>query len=119
GWSADDWRACFAEPAAIAEFNGHLPRAEAEARAFDCCVAEWLLRNPIDSSPDRCLGCGKSGKTDDPLLAIGVVGAGQAWLHCRCVPAWHSARKAAAVAALSAMHIVRAPSPTNQTGSED
>src|SRR5262249_22118735 len=71
-WDPVDWRAFFDERAGIAEHDGGLPRAEAEARAFDCCVAEWLLRNPIDSLPDRYLECGESGKTDDPLLAIGV-----------------------------------------------
>src|SRR5262249_13911668 len=105
-WDPVDWRAFFDERAGIAEYDGGLSRAEAEARAFDYCVAEWLLRNPIDSSPDQCLECGKSAKTDDPLLAIGVVGAGQAWLHRDCVSGWHSARLAAAVAALSAMNIV-------------
>ncbi len=104
-WDADDWRAYFDERAAIAEFDGGLPRVEAEARAFGCCVAEWLLRNPIHSSPDRCLECEKPAKADDPLLPIGVVGAGEVWLHCDCVPGWHSARKAAAVAALNAMSI--------------
>jgi hypothetical protein len=105
-WDPVDWRGFFDERAGIAEHDGGLPRAEAEARAFDCCVAEWLLRNPIDSSPDRCLECGKSARIDEPLLAIGVVGAGLAWLHCGCVPAWRSARRAAAVTALSAMNIV-------------
>jgi hypothetical protein len=105
-WDPEDWRAYFDERAAIVEYDGRLSREEAEARAFHCCVAEWLLRNPIDSSPDRCLECGKSARIDDPLLAIGVVGAGLAWLHCGCVPAWHSARRAAAVTALSAMNIV-------------
>jgi hypothetical protein len=63
----------------------------------------------VYSSPDRCLECGKPAKTDDPLLAIGVVGAGQAWLHRDCVSAWHSARLAAAIAALSAMNIAASP----------
>src|SRR5262245_42198798 len=59
-WDPVDWQAFFDERAGIAEYDGGLPRAEAEARAFDCCVTEWLLRNPIDSSPDRCFECGKS-----------------------------------------------------------
>ena len=58
GWSAEDWQAFFDERAGIAEFDGGLPRAEAEARAFACCVAEWLNRNPVRSPPGRCLGCG-------------------------------------------------------------
>ena len=104
-WEPEDYQAYFDERAAIAEFDGGLPRVEAEARAFDCCVAEWLLRNPIHSPPDRCLECGKSAKADNPLLATGVVGAREAWLHCECVPSWHSARKATAVTALNAMNI--------------
>jgi hypothetical protein len=45
-WSGEDWRAFFDERAAIAEFDGGLPREQAEARAFTYCVAEWLNRNP-------------------------------------------------------------------------
>jgi hypothetical protein len=116
-WDPVDWRAFFDERAGIAEYDGGLPRAEAEARAFDCCIAEWLLRNPIDSSPDRCLGCGKQPRIDDPLLAIGVVGSGEAWLHCGCVSPWRSARMAAAVAALTAMNIA-APAGSTVTSKE-
>jgi hypothetical protein len=108
-WDPVDWRAFFEERAAIAEFDGGTTRAEAEARAFDCCVAEWLLRDPIESPPDRCLQCGKSRNADDPLLAIGVVGAGEAWLHRECVADWHSVRLAAAVTALRAMNIEHGP----------
>ena len=58
GWSAEDWQVFFDERAGIAEFDGGLPRAEAEAQAFACCVVEWLNRNPERSPPGRCLGCG-------------------------------------------------------------
>ena len=37
GWSPEDWQVFFDERAGIAEFDGGLPRAEAEARAFACC----------------------------------------------------------------------------------
>jgi hypothetical protein len=107
-WDADDWRAYFDERAAIAEYDGRLSRSEAEARAFHCCLAEWFLHNPIESSPDRCLECGRSARANDQLLAIGVVGAGQAWLHRDCVSTWHSVRIAAAVEALKEMNIVGA-----------
>ena len=60
GWSAEDWQVFFDERAGIAEFDGGLPRAEAEAQAFACCVVEWLNRNPERSPPGRCLGCGGS-----------------------------------------------------------
>jgi hypothetical protein len=68
GWSGEDWLAFFDERAGIAEFDGGLPRAEAEARAFACCVVEWLNRNPVRSHPGRCLGCGGAERAHDPLL---------------------------------------------------
>src|SRR4051812_37808217 len=46
GWSTEDWQAFFDERAGIAEFDGGLSRGSAEARAFDCCVAEWLTAIP-------------------------------------------------------------------------
>ena len=91
GWSAEDWRAFFDERAGIAEFDGGLPRAQAEARAFACCVAEWLNRNPVRSPPGRCLGCGGGEHAHDPLLPFGTEPTGHAWLHSRCWPAWHAA----------------------------
>ena len=42
GWSSEDWQAFFDERAGIAEFDGGLPRPQAEAQAFVCCVVEWL-----------------------------------------------------------------------------
>ena len=105
GWSGEDWLAFFDERAGIAEFDGGLPRAEAEARAFACCVAEWLNRNPVRSPPGRCLACGGGGDAHDALLPHGIEPTGHAWLHSRCWPAWHAGRKAEAVAALAAIGI--------------
>src|SRR5262245_29853834 len=51
GWSAEDWHVFFDERAGIAEFDGGLSRAEAEAQALACCIAEWLNRNPVNSPP--------------------------------------------------------------------
>src|SRR5271169_2848514 len=45
-WTAEDWQAFFGERAGIAEFDSGLARHDAEVRAFACCVAEWLNRNP-------------------------------------------------------------------------
>lgn len=105
GRSGEDWRAFFDERAAIAEFDGGLPRNQAEARAFACCVVEWLNRNPACSMPGHCLGCGEADHGQDPLLPFGIEATGHAWLHSRCWPAWHASRKAEAVAALSAFEI--------------
>ena len=51
GWSADDWHAFFEKGAGVAALEARLPREEAEARAFACCVAEWLNRKRVQSPP--------------------------------------------------------------------
>ena len=105
GWSAEDWHVFFDERAGMVEFDGGLPRAEAETQAFACCVTEWLNRNPAHSPAGRCLGCGDREHTYDPLLSYGAEPTGHAWLHSRCWPAWYDARKAKAVSALAVMGI--------------
>jgi hypothetical protein len=105
GWSVEEWRLFFDERVSIIEFDGGLPRVEAEARAFACCVVEWLNRNPECSPPGRCLGCGQAEHAHDPLLPFGTESSGHAWLHSRCWPAWQTARRNEAVAALKAMGI--------------
>jgi hypothetical protein len=42
GWSVEDWHVFFDERAGIAEFDGALSRAQADAQAFSECVAEWV-----------------------------------------------------------------------------
>ena len=111
GWSGEDWLAFFNERAGIAEFDGGMPRASAEARAFACCVAEWLNRNPVRSSAGRCHACGGSKQAHDKLLPFGTEQTGHAWLHSRCWEAWHASRKANAVAALSTFGICMRKSP--------
>jgi hypothetical protein len=49
GRSAEDWQVFFGERAGIAEFDGELPRLDAETKAFECCVVEWQNRNPVCS----------------------------------------------------------------------
>jgi hypothetical protein len=102
GWSGEDWMAFFEKRAGSAS---HLPREKTEARAFACCVVEWLNRKPVRSLPGRCLGCGDAEHAHDPLLPFGTEQTGHAWLHSRCWPAWHAARKAEAIAALAALGI--------------
>ncbi len=108
GWSPEDWRACYDERAAILEFDGGLPRTEAEARAFACCVAKWLNNHPVSSPPDYCLGCGAPDQAHDPLQPFGDV-----WLHSHCWPAWYASRNAEAADALRTMRII--PGCTNPT----
>jgi hypothetical protein len=105
GWAVEDWQMFFDERAAIAEFNGGLPRHEAEAQAFACCVVEWLNRNPVSSMPGRCLGCGGVHHAHDPLLPYGIEATGHVWLHSRCWRHWYEERKADAGAILKGMGI--------------
>lgn len=105
GWSVEDWHAFFEERAGIAEYDGELPRDQAEARAFACCVFEWLARNPVRSPPGRCLCCGDGGHADDPLQPYCGNSTGHARLHSRCWFAWHASWKAKAVSALAAIGI--------------
>ena len=81
--SDEDWKVFFDERAAIAEFDGGLPRDQAEAQAFEACVTEWLTRNGVQAPPDR----------------------GRHAVHLRCLVAWHAARRAEAVAVLSLLGI--------------
>ena len=104
-WSLEDWHVFFDERAAIAEFDGGLPRTEAERHAFACCVTEWLNRYPTPSMPGRCLACGGGERPKDPLLPFGTETRGHTWLHRACWPAWCRAREAEAIAALNSMGI--------------
>jgi hypothetical protein len=93
--------ACEPGPAGQSDHHHHHHHASAEARAFACCVVEWLNRNPVRSPPGRCLGCGAGDHAHDKLLPFGTEQTGHAWLHSRCWPAWRASRKVEAVAALS------------------
>ncbi len=104
-WSRADWRAFFDERAGIAEFDGGLPRDQAEAHAFECCVVEWLNRNLIPTAPDSCLGCGEPERDQHILLPFGTQKTGHVWLHSRCWHAWQASRKAEAEGALSIIGI--------------
>jgi hypothetical protein len=104
-WSTEDWQTHFNERAAIAEYDGKLSRPEAEALALACCTSEWLHRHAVTSPPGPCPICGDADRPNDPLLPVGIAGAGEVWLHIGCSTAWRTAREAEAVAALAAMGI--------------
>lgn len=106
GWSGEDWWEFFDERAGIAEFDGGLPRDQAEARAFSCCVGEWIHHNPVRSPSGRCDHCGQSkGMLLPYLTGYSVKDPEHTWLHQECSQAWHQERRAKAVAAVMAMGI--------------
>jgi hypothetical protein len=102
GWSAEDWRLFFEERAAIAEIKGGLPRAKAEAQAFERCVVTWLDRNPTPSAPGRCAWCGRS-ESHAPVVPFGPEPGTQ--LHRECWSAWRKMRPFQAKEALTRMGI--------------
>jgi len=105
GWSAEDWLSFFDERAGNAESLGGVSRKEAEARAFACCVVEWLNRHPAPSLPGRCAWCGGAEMPGTIVLPFGTEPNHHTWLHAECWPAWRNSREAEAVAALAAMGV--------------
>jgi hypothetical protein len=103
-WSQEDWRCYFDERVRRAESEG-LRRSQAQARAFACCVPEWLNRHMIRSTPGRCVACGRGDPATDLVRPFGTEKCGHAWLHSDCWPEWHRTRQADAIAALAAMDI--------------
>ncbi len=102
-WTPEDWQAHFDERAGIVEHDGGLSRADAEQRAFECCVVEWLWQNPPPASgPVRCAHCsqplGEIGRDGLPFL---TGDGGHTWLHSGCHGGWMALRRAEAVAALA------------------
>ncbi len=96
-----DWQHFYGERAAVLEHDHELPRPEAERRAFEWCVVEWLNRHPSPSEPDRCAWCGKPGE-------VGVIvpfGVEATWLHHQCWEPWHHQRRQEAKSALEEMGI--------------
>ena len=104
-WTAEDWQAFFDERTRIAEFDGGQTREQAEARAFECCVIEWLNRHPCQSDPGRCVLCGKPDRSGHTVVPFGTESHGHAWLHPECWTPWHEQRLGLATCALAAFGI--------------
>ncbi|MFZ5834711.1 MAG: hypothetical protein ACOY2B_04890 [Pseudomonadota bacterium] len=102
-WQADDWRNYFDERAAVAEFDGAIPRIQAERQAYRCCVSEWLCRNPVISEPGQCAWCQRGDMPGRNVLPYGDENHGHTWLHGECWPAWYAHRRQSAIAALKAI----------------
>jgi hypothetical protein len=100
----EDWRLFFEERAAVAEFDGGLPRKNAEAQAFECCVVKWLDLNPTPSAPGHCAWCGQSER-HDAVVPYGTEPGTHIWLHAQCWPEWQKMRRSHAKEALTRMGI--------------
>jgi hypothetical protein len=107
GWSAEDWRQFFDKRAAFAEFDRGLLRSDAEAQAFECCIVEWLNRNPTPSGAGRCAWCGQTEANGAVVARHGTEPGTHAWLHTECWPAWQELRRSQALEALTRIGIGR------------
>jgi hypothetical protein len=84
-WDAEDWQVFFDERAGIAEYNGGVSRAEAEARAFKWCITEMMEQYSEPSLPDQCAWCGEPDITGTSVVPFGTQSHGHTWLHSGCV----------------------------------
>lgn len=114
GWSAGDWQVLFDERAGIAEFDGGLTRADAEAQAFESCIVEWLNRNPQRSDPDCCSWCGKPNQDGHAVVPFGGERYGYTWLHPECWKNWSEHRRR--LAAVELARIVIRPATSAKAG---
>ena len=103
-WKAADWRAFYDERAGILEYDGGVTRPEAEARAYEATIVEWMNHHHPRSEPGWCHACG-ADRAGEPLLPYGTTGTGHTWLHVRCWPSWYARRKAEAALSLKLLGI--------------
>ena len=103
--TADGWRVFYDERAAKAEFNGSQSREEAEARAFECCIVEWLNQHPEPSDPGHCAWCAARETSDARVVPYGANQDGHAWLHPASWQPWHDERRQLAISALATFGI--------------
>jgi len=117
--TAESWRVFYGEHATKAEFDGGRTREEAAARAFECCIVEWLNRHPEHSDPGRCAWCGKQSGSDHvvvPFLADLDV---HTWLHPECWHDWHQDQRERARRAIAVMGVNTPPKNGKRAGIPD
>jgi len=100
-WKAVDWQIFYDERAAVLEYDHELPKSEAEARAWEWCIVEWLNLHPAPSKPDRCAWCNKPEDVG-MIVPFGVDGT---WLHHNCWKPWYQERRQKAASVMVEMGI--------------
>ena len=80
-----------------------ISRAEAEARAYECCIVEWLNHHLERSDPGHCAWCEKPDRDGHAVVPFGTESNGHTWLHPDCWNPWHENRREEARQALAAM----------------
>jgi hypothetical protein len=105
GMTGEDWIVLFEERAAILEYEGGLPRHEAEARAFEYTLVAWRDRVPTARTMGICAHCGRRGEPGMPLVPYGTHETGTTVLHTSCWPAWNAHRIRRGTAFLNSLGI--------------
>lgn len=113
GWSNQDWFAYFAERAGILEHDEGLSRTEAESRAFEICVVEWLNRHPVQSCSGLCAHCGRPEGKSSPIVPYGYL-TNTAWVHPECWHEWHRGRTKWAEHSLESLGLLPFRRPTSE-----
>lgn len=83
---APDWQEYFDERAGIAEYDGGLSRADAEAQAFECCISRWLADHP-QTQGDAAI-CPHCLKPNGEVGRYTIATANGIWLHGACHVEW-------------------------------
>jgi hypothetical protein len=100
-WDAEDWRAYYGERAGIAEHDGGLTRAEAEASALQHCIVKWLALNPpADTGEHSCCHC-REYAGPDALVILAGNGTMHRVIHSRCHAPLLVERRTEALAAIN------------------
>lgn len=111
-WDGDDWQDWITERAGILEHDGELSRTEADRRAYEHAIIEWLNRHPYQGDPGQCAGCGDpiNDQANDwrPLGDGATVHYGGPW-GLRCVDRHGQRRRKDATGALIGLGIGEAP----------
>ncbi len=107
--SAEDWQAYYDERAAVREYDGGLPRGEAEQLAFEDTVTQWLCLHPAPASnpQEGCVHCGAGDQPGNTLIAV-LAAEGFVWVHDGCWKGWQADRRRQASMALQRLGLASA-----------
>ena len=100
-WGADDWNAYFYERAGILEYDAHLPRPEAERRAYGMTLVKWMdVHRPSVDKLDVCAHC-QSDRPGAVIIPCLSGSGGHYGVHDKCLPEALEAMRQRGIAALS------------------
>jgi hypothetical protein len=110
-WSAQDWRAFYEERAGILEYDGQLPRVEAERVAYSTTLAMWMdVNRPPSADMNDCAWCHR-GIPQAVLIACLAGPDGHYAVHDSCLPKLLESLRERGIGALTAFGIEPSAEP--------